>query len=80
MIGGPIGWLVGAWVVSMVAAFVLWRTVGHLFELVGIARAVVFGAIWTAVGTLAGMRSMTSKARNLRTGNARVAKHLKGDK
>ena len=56
------------------------RVAEQLFGLVGIARAVVFGGIWTAVTTMAGMRSFKGTARKLRTKNARVMKHLKSDR
>ena len=77
---GPLGWLVGSTVLSAVAAFVLVRIVEQLFGLVGIARVAVFGGVWTAVTTMAGMRSFTSTARKLREHNAKVTKALEGDK
>lgn len=77
---GPLGWLVGASVLGAVAAYVLVRITEQLFGLVGIARVAVFSSIWTAVTTMAGMRSFTGKARKLRANNARVMKTLKGDK
>ena len=80
MTGRPLGWLFGGAVLSAVAAFVLVRIAEQLFGLVGIARVAVFSGIWTAVTTMAGMRSFNSTARKLRTKNARVAKTLKGDK
>ena len=76
----PIGWFVGASIVSAITAFVLVRVVEQLFGLVGIARVAVFGGIWTAVTTLAVMRSFKGTARKLRATNARVSKTLKSDK
>lgn len=78
MIGGPLGWLVGMSIVSAVTAFVLVHVVGKLFELAGLARVALFSGIWTAVGTMAGMRKLTGTARKLRTNNARV-RTLKGE-
>ena len=80
MIGGPLGWLIGGSVLSAVAAFVLVSVVKQLVELAGIAKVVLFSATWTAVTTMAGMRSMTGKARKLRASNARVMRALKNDK
>ena len=77
---GPLGPFISLAVLSAIAAFVLVRIVEQLFGLVGIARVAVFGGIWTAVTTLAGMRSFNSTARKLRATNARVSKTLKSDK
>ena len=73
----PLGWLFGASIVSAVTAFVLVRIAEQLFGLMGIARVAVFGGIWTAVTTMAGMRSLNRTARKLRAHNARVIKALK---
>ena len=70
-------WLIGASIVSAVTAFVLVRIAEQLFGLMGIARAAVFGGIWTAVTTMAGMRSFNNTARKLRAHNARVTKTLR---
>lgn len=77
---GPLAPFIGMSIASVITAFVLVSIVEKLFGLVGIARVAVFGGIWSAVTTLAGMRSLTGKARKLRAKNARVMKTLKGDK
>ena len=77
---GPLGPFISLAVLSAIAAFVLVRIVEQLFGLVGIARVAVFGGIWTAVTTMAGMRSFKGTARKLRATNARVSKTLKSDK
>ena len=72
--------MIGGSVLSAVAAFVMVRIVREFVELAGIAKVVLFSATWTAVTTMAGMRSMTGKARKLRASNARVMRALKNDK
>lgn len=80
MIGHPLGWLVSATIASIVVAFSVVRLAETLFTLLGFVKVMIFSAAWTAVTTLAGMRSLKSGARRLRAGNAKVLDALtKGD-
>ena len=73
-------WLVGIAMLSAILSVISVRVVGQFFELVGALKVLLFSTVWTAVTTTAGMRSVKSTARKLRTGNAKVLDALKGDK
>lgn len=79
MIGGPLGWLVSATIASILIAISVVRLLETFFTLLAFVKMLIFSAVWTAVTTVVGMRSLKGMAQRLRAGNAKVVDALKGE-
>ena len=78
---GQMGWLIGATIASIVAAFVAVRVVeyflaGAVGMAAGAVKAAAFSSVWTAVTTSTGMRAFTNRVRGVRTGVDGVSKKI----